>query len=83
MCTNSNIKIVEGESKVDMCGGLKALLEEGREEGREEGQRSQLASIIQKKLERGESIEKIADDLVQEVSVVISVIEDLQLKQCK
>ena len=31
--TNSNIKVEEGESKVDMCGGLKALLEEKEQEG--------------------------------------------------
>ena len=37
VCTNSNIKVMEGESKVDMCSGLKALLEEKESEGREKG----------------------------------------------
>ncbi len=82
VCTNSNIKVEEGESKVDMCGGLKALLEEkeseGREEGRAEGERTQLVSIVQKKLERGDSIEKIADDLVQEVEKIILIVKELQ-----
>ena len=62
VCTKSNIKILEGESKVDMCGGLKALLEERENEGREEGR--EMGILLTKKVyqlhNQGMSSEEIA-----------------------
>ena len=77
VCTNSNIKVVEGESKVDMCGGLKALLEEKENEGREEGRDFLLRSQVEKKVRKGYSAEEIAEMLEEEVQVIAAIIEEL------
>lgn len=53
------------------------LLKDEREEGREEGERNKLVSIVQKKREKGQSLEQIADDLMEEVSVIQEIIAEL------
>ena len=63
-------KVQEGVGK--LMGG-KILDYEAKDilnQGREEGQMDHLAAQVQKKLERGDSVEKIADDLVEEVAVI-------------
>lgn len=70
-------KVQEGVGKI-MCGKIldyeaKDILNRGREEGRME----QLTAQVQKKLERGDSVEKIADDLVEEVTVIEKIIAGL------
>ena len=81
-CTNSNIAIQEREKKMDMCKGLKELLEDKREEGREEGiglgVNKKLRELVKKKLAKGNSVAEIADMLEEEVSVIESIV-----KQCK
>ena len=79
-CTNSNIRIEEGEVTVDMCEGLRALLEEKKIEG----ENQKLRSLIQKKLEKGYSVEEIAEMLEEKVEVVSKIIEELQeiLEEC-
>ena len=66
---------------MDMCGGLKALLEEkeneGREEGREEGRDLLLRSQVEKKVRKGYSAEEIAEMLEEEVQVIAAIIEEL------
>lgn len=42
----------------------------GREEGREEGAILQLIILVQKKIQRGDSKEKIADDLVEDIEKI-------------
>ena len=80
-CTNSNILIREGEVKVDMCNGLKALIEEGREEGREEGvglgENKKLTELVQKKVKKGYSANEIADMLEEHVDVISKIIEEI------
>ena len=80
-CTNSNILIREGEVKVDMCSGLKALIEEGREEGREEGvglgENKKLTELVQKKVKKGYSANEIADMLEEHVDVISKIIEEI------
>lgn len=44
--------------------------EQGREQGREEGQVRKLLEQISKKLRRGDPLQKIADDLCEEVTLV-------------
>lgn len=46
------------------------LLKQGRKEGREEGRDLKLISQIVRKLKKGKSVQKIADDLEEELSVV-------------
>ena len=55
-------------------------IEKGIEKGREEGRMDHLTVQVQKKLERGDSLEKIADDLVEEVPVIEEIIAKLKKK---
>ena len=52
--------------------------EEGRAEGKLEGQMEMLEQKVQAKLARNESIEKIADDLVESVEVIEQIVKKLQ-----
>ncbi|MGN0404317.1 MAG: hypothetical protein ACI4F1_03770 [Bariatricus sp.] len=70
-------KVQEGVGKI--MGG-KILDYEAKDilnQGREEGRMDHLAAQVQKKLERGDSVEKIADDLVEEVVVIKEIIAKL------
>lgn len=81
-CTKSNILIVEGEKKVDMCGGLKALLNTQRSEGREEGiglgANQKLKEQVEKKLKKGYSVSDIADMLEENEGVITSIVKELK-----
>lgn len=57
------------------------LLKDERAEGRAEGDRNRLITTVQKKLAKGDSVEKIADDLVEELSVIREIIKELQLER--
>mgnify|MGYP003293759983 CR=1 FL=1 len=74
VCTNSNILIREGEEKVDMCSGLKALIEEGREEGKSK----KLRELVQKKVQKGYSVDEIADMLEEHVDVIAKIIKEIE-----
>ena len=50
----------------------------GRAEGRAEGDRNRLVSQIQKKLAMGQSVETIADDLVEELTIVRQIVKELE-----
>ena len=50
----------------------------GREEGRQEGHIEKLILLICKKLKRNKSIEEIADELEEEVSVIEPICEIAQ-----
>ena len=43
---------------------------EGREEGREQGEILKLITMVKKKIENGDSIAKIADDLLEDADVI-------------
>lgn len=45
---------------------------------RAEGDRNRLVSQIQKKLANGQSVEKIADDLVEDLIVVQQIVKELE-----
>ena len=51
---------------------------EGHAEGQREGDRNRLVSIVQKKLKRGDSVEKIADDLVEDVAEIREIVDNLR-----
>ena len=84
-CTNSNIKVEEGEVTVDMCEGLRALLEEKEIEGIEQGIEQGLAlganqklrSLVQKKRAKGHSVDEIADMLEESIETIEEVIGEL------
>ena len=73
VCTNSNILIREGEVKVDMCSGLKALIEEGREEGKDE----KLRELVEKKVKKGLSVSEIADMLEESEETIEKIVKSL------
>lgn len=72
---------VKGE-KMNMCKALEELEQKGRKEGYisgiEIGKKELLRQKVEKKLSKGKNVEKIADELEEEVSVIRKIIEDLQ-----
>ena len=72
---------VKGE-EINMCKALEELEQKGREEGYisgiETGKKELLRQQVEKKLSKGKNVEKIADELEEEVSVIRKIIEDLQ-----
>ena len=65
-----------------MCKALEEREQKGREEGYisgiETGKKELLRQQVEKKLSKGKNVEKIADELEEEVSVIRKIIEDLQ-----
>ncbi len=53
---------------------------EAREEGREEGREQKLVDLIQKKLEKGKSVEQIADALEETPERIRKIINELDKK---
>ena len=43
---------------------------EGREEGRQQGEVLKLITMVKKKIENGDSVAKIADDLLEDIDVI-------------
>ena len=56
---------------------LKEMLQKERREGYEEGQRQLLVVQVQKKIEKGKSVEQIADELEEVTSAVRQIYDDL------
>ena len=52
--------------------------EEGRIEGREEGAKAKLQEQSRKKLEKGKSVEKIADELEESIETIEKIIEEME-----
>lgn len=63
---------------MDMCSGLKALIEEGREEGVGLGESKKLTEQVQKKVQKGYSVEEIADMLEENVDVIAKIIKEIE-----
>ena len=59
---------------VSMCTAIREMMEDSKSEGRME----MLERQVQAKLARNESIEKIADDLVESVEVIQQIVKKLQ-----
>lgn len=66
-CTNSNISIKEGEEKMDMCSGLKALIEDKREEG----------ILLAKKVYQLQRDGKTNDVIARECDISVSQVEEI------
>lgn len=52
-----------------------------REEGREEGAYLKVKEMVRKKLEKGQCLEKIAEDLLEEKVVIQQMIEEIQKEE--
>lgn len=87
LVTRANWEQMEVEKK--MCEALNELFaeelkeadlrgrKEGREEGRNVGKEEKLKEQVRKKLSKNQSIERIADDLVEDVEVIRKIVEEL------
>lgn len=76
-CTNSNISIKEGDDKMDMCSGLKELLEDTREEGVGLGENKKLKEQVHKKVQKGYSVSEIADMLEESEETIEKIVKSL------
>lgn len=72
MCEALNELFAEELKEADLRGR-----KEGRKEGRSVGQIEKLKELVQKKLVKNQSIEKIADDLVEDVEVIRKIVKEL------
>lgn len=70
--------------KAEFEAGREAGIEEGRiagiEEGREEGRIELLKQLIQRKLSKGKSIDEIAEELEESVTVIQNLIGECEIK---
>ena len=66
-CTNSNISIKEGDEKMDMCSGLKALLERKEQEG----------ILLTKKVYQLQREGKSNDDIAKECGIEVVQVEKI------
>ena len=64
----------ESEGDMDMCKAL----EDWYQDGVNEGQKVKLQEQVRKKLQKGETVEKIADDLMEQITVIEEIIHSLQ-----
>lgn len=63
----------EEMAESDRISQLESAKDIGREEGREEGAILNLIVLVQKKIKRGDSKEKIADDLVEDINKIAPI----------
>jgi predicted transposase YdaD len=61
--------------------GIEKGISIGIEQGMEQGGRKKLLELVEKKLQNKQSVEKIADDLCEEVEVIESIVRELEEKQ--
>ena len=69
------IKLEKEGGQMNMCKALEELEEKGRIEGRREGEIKNKILLIQKKSLRGDSMEKIIDDLMESIEFVQPIYE--------
>lgn len=62
------------EGRVNVCTAIREMMEDSRTEGRKEV----IIRQVRTKLERGDSVEKIADDLVEEIDTIREIIMGLE-----
>lgn len=76
MCEALNELFAEELKEADL-RGHKEGRKEGQEEGRNVGKIEKLKELVQKKLAKNQSIERIADDLVEDVEVIRKIAKEL------
>ena len=77
-------KSIEEDVKV-MCNLSDGIEErgiiKGRAEGKAEGRTELLKQQVQKKLAKGQSVEVIAEDLVEEVEIIRTIVDEIQAEE--
>ena len=48
------------------------------EEGEQMGQLNKLVTLVQKKLQKGDSVEKISDDLMESIETIQKIVDSLK-----
>lgn len=76
MCEALNELFAEELKEADL-RGRKEGRKEGQEEGRNVGKIEKLKELVQKKLAKNQRIERIADDLVEDVEVIRKIAKEL------
>ena len=66
--------------KAEFEAGREAGIEEGRMAGLEEGRMELLKQQIQRKLSKGKSIDEIAEELEESVTVIQNLISEYKIK---
>ena len=74
-------KLRKAEFEAGLEEGRKAGIEEGRKAGIEEGRIELLKQQIQRKLSKGKSIDEIAEELEESVTVIQNLIVDGETKK--
>ena len=69
---------VEAGRKAGLEEGVEIGRQEGIAEGRDQGIEEKLCSLIQKKLEKGKSLEQIADECEETEERILQLMEKLQ-----
>jgi len=58
------------ENKYDMCKAIKELIEDGRMEGRTQGYNNMKINLIYKKIQKGKTLDRIADEMECEIDEI-------------
>ena len=64
-----------------MCNLSEGIEERGIMKGRAEGRTELLKQLVQKKLAKGQSVEVIAEDLVEDVEVIQTIVDEIQTEK--
>ena len=73
-------KSIEEDVKV-MCNLSDGIEERGIIKGKAEGRTELLKQQVQKKLAKGQSVEVIAEDLVEEVEIIRTIVDEIQAEE--
>ena len=73
---------VEAGRKAGLEEGVEIGRQEGIAEGRDQGIEEKLCSLIQKKLEKGKSLEQIADECEETEERILQLMEKLKISDC-
>ena len=68
----------EEEEQNDMCEAITEMIMDGEKKGREQGEAITLIRIVRKKLQKGQAVEKIAEDLLESPETVIRICDALK-----
>ena len=64
-----------------MCNLSEGIEERGIMKGRAEGRTELLKQLVQKKLAKGQSAEVIAEDLVENIEVIRTIVDEIQAEE--
>ena len=73
-------KSIREDVKV-MCNLSEGIEERGIMKGRAEGRTELLKQLVQKKLAKGQCVEVIAEDLVEDVEVIRTIVDEIQAEE--